>query len=165
MKNRLLEEGPNRLSVDEPPDQRRMSLAHASLAKITYRGSDQESWLLYIKPTLTGDEPTDILQYHGQHNNFPHEPTIDQFFDEAQWESYRRLGQHIGDELFEPNEGAPSDSDWTPIGVIQPPDDKEKTTGKSVDKKTSGTRRKKKSAMRTMTKAKAKAKKRSKRRR
>ena len=25
---------------------------------------------------------------------------IDQFFDEPQWESYRRLGAHIGDNLF-----------------------------------------------------------------
>ncbi|MEP6935762.1 MAG: hypothetical protein ABI988_17785, partial [Nitrospirota bacterium] len=42
----------------------------------------------------------DILQYHAQHTEFPQETTLDQFFDEAQWESYRKLGTHIGDQLF-----------------------------------------------------------------
>lgn len=51
--------------------------------------------LLYLKPTLTGDEPTDIQHYASAHTSFPHEPTSDQFFDEAQFESYRRLGQHV----------------------------------------------------------------------
>lgn len=51
--------------------------------------------LLYLKPTLTGDEPTDIQHYASAHASFPHEPTSDQFFDEAQFESYRRLGQHV----------------------------------------------------------------------
>ncbi len=72
------------------------SLAHAALARVTYRFPDQESWLLYIKPTLTGDESADVLNYHKAHPDFPHESTGDQFFDEAQWESYRKLGEHIG---------------------------------------------------------------------
>ena len=25
---------------------------------------------------------------------------LDQYFDEAQWESYRKLGEHIGEKLF-----------------------------------------------------------------
>jgi hypothetical protein len=33
-------------------------------------------------------------------STFPQETTLDQFFDEAQWESYRKLGSHIGDKLF-----------------------------------------------------------------
>jgi hypothetical protein len=78
------------------------SLAHAALARITYAPDDDVSWLLYVKPTLTGREPADVLEYHEDHPDFPHEPTIDQFFDETQWESYRRLGEHIGDLLFGP---------------------------------------------------------------
>ena len=35
------------------------------------------------------------------HPEFPHESTINQFFDEAQWESYRSLGQHAATLLFE----------------------------------------------------------------
>ena len=77
------------------------SLAHAALARVKYRtGNPAQSWLLYIKPTLTGREPVDLLEYHRNHPAFPHEPTTDQFFDEAQWESYRRLGEYIGEVLF-----------------------------------------------------------------
>lgn len=75
------------------------SLVHAALARVTYE-SGRPCWLLYVKPTLTGGEPSDLLEYHAAHADFPHEPTIDQFFDEAQWESYRRLGDHIAQALF-----------------------------------------------------------------
>lgn len=52
-----------------------------------------------MKPTLTGDEPLDVLQYAASHPTFPQETTSDQFFDEAQWESYRKLGEHIGTQV------------------------------------------------------------------
>ncbi|HEV7503720.1 MAG TPA: hypothetical protein VGS07_02295 [Thermoanaerobaculia bacterium] len=80
------------------------SLAHVAMARITYSSpaGPAESRLLYIKPTLTGDEPEDLIEYHKNHPAFPHESTLDQFFDEAQWESYRRLGQHIAEKLFGP---------------------------------------------------------------
>jgi hypothetical protein len=57
------------------------------------------SVLLVVKPTMTGDEPTDLLNYRSQNPTFPQEPTAQQFFDEAQWESYRKLGQLIGENL------------------------------------------------------------------
>jgi hypothetical protein len=87
--------------VLDPPDRRRFSRAHAALARICYDGSPRPgSWLLYIKATLTGDEPADLLEYHANHPDFPHQTTADQFFDEAQWESYRRLGEHILEKLL-----------------------------------------------------------------
>ncbi|MGH7616579.1 MAG: hypothetical protein ACREPM_05065, partial [Gemmatimonadaceae bacterium] len=52
--------------------------------------------LLLVKPTIVGNEPIDILQYRRRNETFPHESTGDQFYDEAQWESYRRLGEHAG---------------------------------------------------------------------
>ena len=55
----------------------------------------QRSVMLYLKANVTGDESADILQYQRTHPDFPNEPTEDQFFDEEQWESYRRLGEHI----------------------------------------------------------------------
>jgi hypothetical protein len=89
-----------RRSLD-PVDSSRLSLAHAALARVYYDNSATPgSWLLYLKPTLTGDEPADILQYHSEHPAFPQETTADQFFDEAQWESYRRLGEHIAGSVF-----------------------------------------------------------------
>lgn len=57
--------------------------------------------LLYLKPALTGEEPTDIQHYHRTHRNFPNEPTSDQYFDEAQFESYRRLGEHAASRALE----------------------------------------------------------------
>ena len=49
--------------------------------------------ILYIKASLTGDEPPDILNYRMQHPAFPHDTTLNQFFTESQFESYRRLGR------------------------------------------------------------------------
>jgi hypothetical protein len=68
--------------------------------EIVYPGGDL-GILLYIKPTLTGNEPVDIAQYAKRNDQFPHETTVDQFFDEAQWESYRRLGEHVAESAFE----------------------------------------------------------------
>lgn len=83
----------------EGPGKDAHSRAHASLAWIKYSGGET-GVLLYLKPTLTGDEPTDVVVYGRAHADFPHETTADQFFDEAQWESYRRLGQHVGQCIF-----------------------------------------------------------------
>jgi hypothetical protein len=81
---------------------------HAAIAKVRYDISaenesrrDFDSLIFVIKPSLTGDEPLDLLQYQFKNPAFPQEPTSDQFFDEAQWESYRRLGLHIGEKLFD----------------------------------------------------------------
>jgi hypothetical protein len=77
------------------------SCAHAALATVKY-GNGDRSWLLYVKATLMGEEPEDVCHYHRSHPDFPQETTLDQFFDEAQWESYRRLGQHIGHRVLTP---------------------------------------------------------------
>ena len=55
--------------------------------------------LIYIKPSLSGDEPADVRNYASTDPRFPHQPTADQFFDETQFESYRRLGLHIVEKL------------------------------------------------------------------
>ena len=55
---------------------------------------DVDGLLLYVKPALTGAEPKDVYNYARAHDAFPHESTSDQFFDEAQFESYRMLGLH-----------------------------------------------------------------------
>ncbi len=71
---------------------------HIAAAAVAYPDG-QRGLLLLVKPTLLGDEPSDILQYAANHPSFPQEPTSDQFFDEAQWESYRKLGEHLGEQL------------------------------------------------------------------
>ena len=52
--------------------------------------------LVVLKPTLSiqRDEPADILNYADSHADFPQQPTTDQWFDEAQFESYRKLGYY-----------------------------------------------------------------------
>lgn len=79
------------------PDADGRSQQHLAVGVIHYDGvvGTDKGTLIYFKPTLTGNEPLDILQYRCHHPAFPHEPTGDQFFDEAQFESYRRLGEHI----------------------------------------------------------------------
>jgi len=49
--------------------------------------------IIYIKSTLTGTEPQDILAYRTANPVFPHQSTGDQWFDESQFESYRALGR------------------------------------------------------------------------
>lgn len=51
--------------------------------------------LLYIKPSLMGHLPEDILNYAAKNECFPHQSTADQFFDDAQFESYRKLGYFL----------------------------------------------------------------------
>jgi len=51
--------------------------------------------LLYIKPAIIGSENADVLNYRKAHPDYPHQSTADQWFDEAQFESYRALGYHI----------------------------------------------------------------------
>ena len=57
-------------------------------------GTTSDGSLIYIKPTIFGDEPPDVANYAAAHPEFPHEPTSDQWFSESQLESYRLLGLH-----------------------------------------------------------------------
>lgn len=77
---------------------------HCAIARIGYSavdncGPEQDGVLLYIKASLNGNETADIQHYSAMHTLFPQEPTSDQFYDEAQFESYRRLGLHIIEEI------------------------------------------------------------------
>jgi hypothetical protein len=56
--------------------------------------------IVLLKPTLIGAAPVDVAEYATSHAAFPQEPTTDQFFDEAQWESYRSLGLCIARRVF-----------------------------------------------------------------
>lgn len=71
-----------------------LSLAHCAVGTITY-SNGSIGYLLYLKASITGDEDIGVAQYRSVHPSFPHETTADQFFSEDQFESYRRLGQHI----------------------------------------------------------------------
>ncbi len=57
--------------------------------------------MLYIKTAVTGNEPALIQAYQDANPAFPNQSTLDQFFDEHQFEAYRRLGVHSAESLFE----------------------------------------------------------------
>jgi len=70
------------------------SQAHCTVGKITYSNGSM-GWLIYLKASVSGDEDVAVTQYRSIHPTFPQESTADQFFSEDQFESYRRLGQHV----------------------------------------------------------------------
>jgi hypothetical protein len=73
----------------------------AALARITYTDArDFESWLLLVKPTVAAAAPLDVQFYSKLSKPFPNESTVDQFFGDDQWESYRSLGQTLGRSIF-----------------------------------------------------------------
>lgn len=81
-------------------DSNRQCMKHVVEGEIFYgrdetTGQQQKGRLFYVKASVTGDEPTDVASYRAQHEEFPHETTLDQWFDETQFESYRQLGLHI----------------------------------------------------------------------
>jgi hypothetical protein len=49
--------------------------------------------LIYLKPSYPPYMAMDIRAYGSLHDAFPHESTVDQFFTESQFESYRQLGE------------------------------------------------------------------------
>jgi hypothetical protein len=56
-------------------------------------------YLIYIKTTLMEELTEDIYGYQRAHNDFPDQSTMDQFYDEPQFEAYRELGFQLGRKL------------------------------------------------------------------
>lgn len=91
----------------------RYAQGHWALGRIDYTKANEKvsaavdnpsGEILYIKSSLLCDDdklPGDILGYAQGSRTFPHETTADQFFSEAQFESYRRLGEHTGNKLVD----------------------------------------------------------------
>ncbi|GAB4197362.1 MAG: hypothetical protein Tsb002_31470 [Wenzhouxiangellaceae bacterium] len=85
------------------PDENGRSRHHCAVGEIRYplgKGETGIGTLLYIKASLCGEEPEDIRQFAKRHPDFPHQTTADQFFSESQFESYRRLGLYIGQQVL-----------------------------------------------------------------
>jgi hypothetical protein len=74
-----------------------LSSQHCAIGTIHYENVDVNAptgTLIYFKSSLTGDEPNDVKNYKKSQKDFPHQTTADQWFNESQFESYRRLGYH-----------------------------------------------------------------------
>ncbi len=82
--------------------------------------------IIWVKPQVTRDVPLDIVQYSLDANGFPQQPTTDQWFDEAQFESYRQLGYEGARTIapdFTPGSALDSTAFFLAAGGLQPPGD------------------------------------------
>ena len=89
-----------------PTESRNYGQSHSMLCRVHYREDGNlpagVGLLLYLKLSLTGNEPELIKRYRVIHAEFPHQTTLDQFFDEEQFEAYRQLGIHVAEAQFLP---------------------------------------------------------------
>ena len=66
-------------------------------------GSDDYTGVIvYMKSSLVGDEPADLLAHKLKCAEFPQDPTANQWFTETIFEAYRRLGHHIAMTAIQP---------------------------------------------------------------
>lgn len=56
---------------------------------------------VYIKATLTRNLPADLYAYKASHPTYPDQSTLDQFFDERQFEAYRELGYQLTRQMLD----------------------------------------------------------------
>ncbi len=98
--------------------ERGFSKHHHALGTITYRNG-QRGFLLYFRTTMTGDEQDHVHDYQRVCPSFPHQTTGDQFFDEAQFEAYRSLGQTAAELMFGQLNAL---KDFNPDGLMSPKD-------------------------------------------
>ncbi|HYH69423.1 MAG TPA: hypothetical protein VD866_32310 [Urbifossiella sp.] len=96
-----------RIEIDTLPlrkDAAGKSKWHVAVGSIRYDEVDPNAvagTFVFVRASLTGDEPADLRNYAVKDPRFPHHPTFpEQFFDEGQFESYRMLGEHIADIVF-----------------------------------------------------------------
>jgi hypothetical protein len=72
-----------------------------AVGKIIYpENGNEEGVIIYIKASMTANESVDIQEYAKKNKTFPHQSTVDQFFNEEQFESYRKLGMNTVDKLL-----------------------------------------------------------------
>jgi len=93
---------------DKPLDMKSGMVAgnvHCAIGHIGYSCIDGAGatggTLIYIKPVLEPTLSVDLDQYHSVNPGFPQQSTANQFFGEAQFESYRRLGLETIDSICE----------------------------------------------------------------
>jgi len=58
--------------------------------------------IVYMKSSLVGDEPPDLLAYQLKSPEFPQDSTANQWFTESKFEAYRRLGHHVAMTTIRP---------------------------------------------------------------
>jgi len=78
----------------------RYQLDHLRMLKLDER--ERDGVVVWVKPSVTALNAADVRQYRLAHDDFPQQPTSDQWYDESQFESYRRLGYESARAAFDP---------------------------------------------------------------
>jgi len=75
--------------------------------------------VVYIKSTLTRGLPADIYGYKARNPDFPHQTTMDQFFDEEQFDAYRELGYRLAAQFFRDIDKYREEKALLPSGLVK----------------------------------------------
>jgi hypothetical protein len=103
---------------DLRPDRDANGRAHFIMSRIKYpkppnEPNEDRGLLLYVKASLTGNEPEFLKKYDAENPSFPHQSTANQLFSETQFEAYRALGEHIAQDLFRKDLVGDWDAAWS----------------------------------------------------
>jgi hypothetical protein len=71
-----------------------------ALSSIWYPDRQSCGVLIYVKATMLDGLPSDLYAYKAQNPEYPDQSTLDQFFDEDQFEAYRELGYNLVKQMF-----------------------------------------------------------------
>jgi hypothetical protein len=96
---------PDSIASDDPAEENffkryRVARRGYAIGTIDYPNA-RPGTIVYVKSTLTRGLPGDIYGYKARNDDFPHQTTLDQFFDEEQFEAYRELGYRVAARLFQ----------------------------------------------------------------
>jgi hypothetical protein len=72
--------------------------------------------IVWVKPSRRPNDPADVIQYGLDNAVFPQQSTGDQWYTEAQFESYRRLGFRSAEDALE---GVPAFGDQARVDAWQ----------------------------------------------
>ena len=93
--------GPMQFGREPKPENKYCAIGHIRYSCVDKpQGSDEpdadyDGVLIYLKPSLSGTEPADVLNFNRADPEFPEDTIVDQWFSESQFESYRMLGSHM----------------------------------------------------------------------
>jgi len=75
------------------------SEACLAIARVNYDGVKEAGHIIIVKPNVCHGMAVDLVNFKADNPLFPQEPTTDQLFSEAQWESYFQLGYTLGHNI------------------------------------------------------------------
>lgn len=106
---------PGSIASDDPATQNFFERYHVAtrgyaIGSIEYPDAPH-GIIVYVKSTLTTGLPGDLYGYKARNDAFPHQTTLDQFFDEEQFEAYRELGYRLASKVFRDIEDARKKAD------------------------------------------------------